>query len=175
MGLLSVLPLSRATIIVLLPKLFQAVFAAFGDYFTWRLAEHTYGRDSATAWTAVCRFPILRRLITDRIDADSCMQLLLTVFNPWQWFCSTRTLSNSLEAVLTVTALNFWPWKLTAGPRGGHKGSINLKTGNTSSQQKQPTSGKSRLFLTSADVGKYENPDQPRILLIQVDSDSALL
>ena len=30
--------------------------------------------------------------------------------NPWQWFCSTRTLSNCLEATLTIIALNYWPW-----------------------------------------------------------------
>lgn len=37
-------------------------------------------------------------------------QLLLTVLNPWQWFCSTRTLSNCLESTLTIVALYHWPW-----------------------------------------------------------------
>jgi hypothetical protein len=36
----------------------------------------------------------------------------MTLLSPWQWFCSTRTLSNSLETVLTIVALNFWPWAL---------------------------------------------------------------
>ncbi len=38
----------------------------------------------------------------------------MTVASPWQWFCSTRTFSNSLETTLTVVALYFWPWKLSS-------------------------------------------------------------
>ncbi|MBE7181181.1 MAG: hypothetical protein INR71_08230 [Terriglobus roseus] len=34
----------------------------------------------------------------------------MTVASPWQWFCSTRTFSNSIEAALTVAAFYFWPW-----------------------------------------------------------------
>ncbi len=37
-------------------------------------------------------------------------QLWMTIFNPWQWYCSTRTFSNSLEATLTIMALYYWPW-----------------------------------------------------------------
>jgi len=39
-------------------------------------------------------------------------QLWMTVLNPWQWYCSTRTFSNSLETTLTVAALYCWPWDL---------------------------------------------------------------
>jgi phosphatidylinositol glycan class B len=39
------------------------------------------------------------------------MQLALTVLSPWQWFCSTRTLSNCLETTITIVALNLWPWE----------------------------------------------------------------
>lgn len=39
------------------------------------------------------------------------MQLVLTVLNPWQWFCSTRTFSNCLETTLTTIALTDWPWQ----------------------------------------------------------------
>lgn len=35
----------------------------------------------------------------------------LTVGSPWQWFCSTRTFSNSLEATLTAGALVLFPWR----------------------------------------------------------------
>jgi len=35
----------------------------------------------------------------------------LTIFSPWQWFCSTRTLSNCLETTLTSAALYYWPWE----------------------------------------------------------------
>lgn len=43
------------------------------------------------------------------------VQLIVTVLNPWQWFCSTRTLSNCLETTLTVVALDLWPWQWSAG------------------------------------------------------------
>jgi GPI mannosyltransferase 3 len=36
----------------------------------------------------------------------------MTVLNPWQWYCSTRTFSNSLETTLTIAALYCWPWEL---------------------------------------------------------------
>jgi hypothetical protein len=36
----------------------------------------------------------------------------MTVANPWQWFVSVRTFSNSLENALTVAALRYWPWEL---------------------------------------------------------------
>jgi hypothetical protein len=39
----------------------------------------------------------------------------MSIFSPWQWFCSTRTFSNSLETVLTIVALFFWPWELAGG------------------------------------------------------------
>jgi len=38
----------------------------------------------------------------------------MTVLNPWQWYCSTRTFSNSLETTLTIAALYYWPWELLA-------------------------------------------------------------
>lgn len=36
----------------------------------------------------------------------------MTALNPWQWYCSVRTFSNSLETTLTIAALNQWPWQL---------------------------------------------------------------
>lgn len=36
----------------------------------------------------------------------------MTVLNMWNWYVSTRTFSNSLETVLTVSALYYWPWRL---------------------------------------------------------------
>lgn len=35
----------------------------------------------------------------------------MTVCSPWQWFCSTRTLSNCLETTYTIVALESWPWQ----------------------------------------------------------------
>jgi GPI mannosyltransferase 3 len=79
---------TRAQLLLAAPKVLQAVIAALGDYYTWKLAERIYGiRSLAPAAT-----------------------LVLTVASPWQWFCSTRTFSNSLETTLTVFALYHWPW-----------------------------------------------------------------
>lgn len=73
------------------PKILQAIFAAFGDYYTWKIAQATYGRKSI----------------------ESRVALYLTVVSPWQWFCSTRTFSNCIETTLTVIALYNWPWHWT--------------------------------------------------------------
>ncbi|KAK1779230.1 Alg9-like mannosyltransferase family-domain-containing protein [Copromyces sp. CBS 386.78] len=73
-----------------LPKLIQSVFAALGDFYTWQLATSIFGDESNIPWTA----------------------LWMTVLNPWQWYCSTRTFSNSLETTLTIAALYYWPWDL---------------------------------------------------------------
>lgn len=78
----------RAQLLLAAPKTLQAVIAALGDYYTWRLAEAIYGIRSLAPAAA----------------------LVLTVASPWQWFCSTRTFSNSLETTLTVIALYNWPW-----------------------------------------------------------------
>jgi phosphatidylinositol glycan class B len=43
------------------------------------------------------------------------------IANPWQWYCSTRTFSNSLEATLTIAALYYWPWELLGVQRSGQE------------------------------------------------------
>jgi phosphatidylinositol glycan class B len=43
----------------------------------------------------------------------------MTVVNPWQWYCSTRTFSNSVESTLTVMALYFWPWAIMGDSERG--------------------------------------------------------
>ncbi|KAG7002243.1 GPI mannosyltransferase 3 [Physcia stellaris] len=88
---LRVSPTWHADLIIAAPKATQAVFAALGDYYTWKLGEKIYGHGSNEAWAA----------------------LVLTVCSPWQWFCSTRTLSNCLETTLTIVALSNWPWHWT--------------------------------------------------------------
>jgi hypothetical protein len=45
--------------------------------------------------------------------ANLYTQVLLCAFSPWEWFCSTRTFSSSLETTLTIIALYYWPWQLT--------------------------------------------------------------
>ncbi|OCT46705.1 GPI mannosyltransferase 3 [Cladophialophora carrionii] len=78
----------RAEVLLAAPKILQALFAALSDFYTWKLASCIYGAQSPASLTA----------------------LALTVASPWQWFCSTRTFSNSLETTLTIVALYNWPW-----------------------------------------------------------------
>jgi phosphatidylinositol glycan class B len=80
---------TRGEILVATPRLLQAVFAAITDLFTWRLAGKVYGRQHARV---------------------ASVALILSVVSPWQWFCATRTFSNSLETTLTVVALDLFPW-----------------------------------------------------------------
>ena len=81
-----------AEILLVGPKVLQALIAATGDYYTWKLAQRICGHHSYVPWTA----------------------LVVTVISPWQWFCSTRTLSNCLECTLTIIALYNWPWHWSA-------------------------------------------------------------
>ncbi|KAL4922390.1 Alg9-like mannosyltransferase family-domain-containing protein [Aspergillus aurantiobrunneus] len=84
---------SRADVLIAAPGITQAVIAAVGDFYTWKLAGYIYGRRSHESWAT----------------------LALTVVSPWQWFCSTRTLSNCLETAITIVALYLWPWKWGLG------------------------------------------------------------
>ncbi|KAJ5980296.1 GPI mannosyltransferase [Penicillium waksmanii] len=84
---------TSAELLVASPKVAQAIVAAIGDFYTWKLATRIYGRDSRGSWTT----------------------LLVTLLSPWQWFCSTRTLSNCLETTITIVALDLWPWQWSAG------------------------------------------------------------
>ncbi|GAB1320790.1 glycosylphosphatidylinositol anchor biosynthesis [Madurella fahalii] len=97
MGLLHLFVPFRAFILVALPGALQSVFAALGDFYTWKLAMDLYGRESNAPWAA----------------------LWMTALNPWQWYCSTRTFSNSLETTLTIAALSYWPWELLESANAG--------------------------------------------------------
>lgn len=43
----------RSALLLWAPKLTQAVFAALGDFYTWRLASKLHGEGSAAATSAV--------------------------------------------------------------------------------------------------------------------------
>lgn len=80
-------PVIRTKILLAPPKLVGAFTAAVMDYYTWKLGERVgLQGDEATA------------------------VLYLAAASPWQWFVSTRTLSNCLETTLTVVGLYHWPW-----------------------------------------------------------------
>ncbi|CAO2658740.1 Nn.00g064630.m01.CDS01 [Neocucurbitaria sp. VM-36] len=92
---------ARAELFLAAPKLTQAVFAALLDCYTWKLAEKVYGRGSRTALTT----------------------LALSICSPWQWFCSTRTLSNCIETSITSSAIYYWPWHWQGTARDRDAGS----------------------------------------------------
>ncbi|KAL4886830.1 Alg9-like mannosyltransferase family-domain-containing protein [Aspergillus karnatakaensis] len=83
------LPTWRAHLLIAAPGIAQAAIAAAGDFYTWKLARRIYRDKSYESWAT----------------------LALTIISPWQWFCSTRTLSNCLETTLTIVALYLWPWE----------------------------------------------------------------
>jgi phosphatidylinositol glycan class B len=104
-GLIQLDAHARAELLVAAPKLLQACIAATGDYYTWKLGERVYGQGSRRAWAT----------------------LALSACSAWQWFCSTRTLSNCLETTLTIVALESWPWawsklRQSATAKGQHEG-----------------------------------------------------
>ncbi|OJJ64197.1 hypothetical protein ASPSYDRAFT_84219 [Aspergillus sydowii CBS 593.65] len=86
---LGLSPAFRADLLIAAPGITQAVIAAVGDFYTWKLARYIYGNGSYESWAT----------------------LALTAVSPWQWFCSTRTLSNCLETTITIVALYQWPWQ----------------------------------------------------------------
>ena len=51
---LPLTPATRAELLIAGPKTVQAVIAAIGDFYTWKLATRVYGKDSRAAWTTVC-------------------------------------------------------------------------------------------------------------------------
>ncbi|PPJ55718.1 hypothetical protein CBER1_08289 [Cercospora berteroae] len=78
----------RAAALLAAPRLLQAFWAAGMDLLTWRMASKLYGSGHAASFAA----------------------LALTVLSPWQWFCSVRTFSNSMETTLTIFSLTYFPW-----------------------------------------------------------------
>ncbi|KAL5336602.1 Alg9-like mannosyltransferase family-domain-containing protein [Aspergillus crustosus] len=86
-------PTWRAGLLLAIPGITQAVIAALGDFYTWKFARYVYKDKSRESWAT----------------------LAVTVVSPWQWFCSTRTLSNCLETTITVVAMYLWPWECASG------------------------------------------------------------
>lgn len=118
----------RSELLLATPKVVQAFFAAGGDYFTWKLGLYIYGKNTVS----------------------SLMVLLLTVVSPWQWFCSTRTFSNSMESALTIIALYNWPWHwmqpLTAGgPKASSADTQGLRIREVDSQEQNSADEVTRL------------------------------
>ncbi|XP_055822992.1 mannosyltransferase APTG1 isoform X2 [Solanum dulcamara] len=67
------------------PRLLQSIFSAFGDLYLFKLSQEIFG-------DRVAKFALFSQLT-----------------NWFMFFCITRTLSNSLETVLTLVSLYYWP------------------------------------------------------------------
>ncbi|KAK6127023.1 hypothetical protein DH2020_039239 [Rehmannia glutinosa] len=78
---LSFLRLDIPWFMIRAPRLLQSIFSAIGDLYLYKLSEVLFG-DNVAYWALT---------------------------NWFMFFCITRTLSNSLETVLTVVSLYYWP------------------------------------------------------------------
>jgi phosphatidylinositol glycan class B len=84
--LLHILGMDSATALIMVPRVLQAILAAFGDLYLFKLSTKLFGKESAK-WSLLCG--------------------LVSWFT---FYCVTRTLTNSTETVLTTIALYYWPW-----------------------------------------------------------------
>ncbi|XP_066366754.1 mannosyltransferase APTG1-like [Miscanthus floridulus] len=82
--ILALLHLDTPWVMVMAPRLLQSVFAAFGDLYLYKFSKLIFNGQVAQ-WT-----------------------LFSQLVNWFMFFCITRTLSNSLETVLTVAGLYYW-------------------------------------------------------------------
>ncbi|KAI8828672.1 Alg9-like mannosyltransferase family-domain-containing protein [Chytriomyces cf. hyalinus JEL632] len=78
--------LDDTELMIIAPKLIQAVFAAVGDVYTFMLAQKLFGK-GPSKWALFAS--------------------LVSFFN---FFCGVRTFSNSIETSLTAVAMYYWPW-----------------------------------------------------------------
>ena len=83
---MQVLGLDTVGMRLILPKIMQGTFAAFGDFWTYKLARRLFGRESGH-WALFC-----------------------SVASAWNFYVLPRTFSNSLETILTAGAFYYWPW-----------------------------------------------------------------
>ncbi|SYW76207.1 related to dolichyl-phosphate-mannose-glycolipid alpha-mannosyltransferase [Ustilago bromivora] len=86
-ALLKATGLDQTYLLLLFPRLQQAVIAAIGDWFTFRLAHRIGGE--RVAWFAT----------------------LVGLTNLYGLYTATRTFSNCTEAAVTVAGLFYWPFK----------------------------------------------------------------
>ncbi|XP_071677501.1 mannosyltransferase APTG1 [Lolium perenne] len=81
---LALLHLDTPWFMAMAPRLLQSVFAAFGDLYLYKLSKLIFNEH-------VAQWALFSQLV-----------------NWFMFFCITRTLSNSLETVLTVAGLYYW-------------------------------------------------------------------
>ncbi|KAF6156388.1 hypothetical protein GIB67_031509 [Kingdonia uniflora] len=83
--LLALLHLDTPWFMVRAPRLLQSIFSSVGDFYLYKLSRRIFGQHVAK-WT-----------------------LFSQLTNWFMFFCFPRTLSNNLEAVLTLVGLYYWP------------------------------------------------------------------
>lgn len=74
--------------VVVAPKIFQGIVAGIGDWYMGKLTTRLLGSKTEGRWAVI-----------------------VSVGSAFNWYCMTRTFSNSLEMVLTTIALSYWPWE----------------------------------------------------------------
>ncbi|KAI8605845.1 Alg9-like mannosyltransferase family-domain-containing protein [Dissophora ornata] len=89
---LALLGLDDGSLFIYAPRLLQSIFATIADFYTYRFANRLFENQVTANWT-----------------------LFLSMTSWWNFFCSTRTLANSMEAALTIVSLYYWPFT-TASP-----------------------------------------------------------
>ncbi|XP_070618337.1 GPI mannosyltransferase 3 isoform X2 [Erythrolamprus reginae] len=93
---LQLLGKDEAPLLIWLPRVFQAVLSAFADVKLYSLAKRLDNSETAK-WVGFA--PALLRL---------CSQYFCQMCSWFTWYCCTRTLTNTVEAVLTILALNYY-------------------------------------------------------------------
>ncbi|XP_020115189.1 GPI mannosyltransferase 3-like isoform X1 [Ananas comosus] len=88
--IMAFLRLDTPLFMVKAPRLLQAVFASVGDLYLFKLSKLVFNEHVAR-WALFSQF-----------------------VNWFMFFCITRTLSNSLETVLTITGLFYWFSSITS-------------------------------------------------------------
>lgn len=68
------------------PKVVQATISAISEYYLYKLSQKLLNEKLARA------------------------VLLLSVASSFNWFCFTRTFSNTIGLNFTIISLNYWPW-----------------------------------------------------------------
>ncbi|KAL0541870.1 hypothetical protein IC582_021948 [Cucumis melo] len=82
---LALLGVDTPLLMIKAPRLLQSIFSAVGDFYLYRLSRALFG-DYVAKWA-----------------------LFSQLTNWFMFFCFNRTLSNSLETVLTLASLYYWP------------------------------------------------------------------
>ncbi|KAI5414857.1 hypothetical protein KIW84_040350, partial [Lathyrus oleraceus] len=119
--ILALLHLDTPWFMMRAPRLLQSVFSAVGDLYLYKLSAVLFG-DSVAKWAVSFVFFMFEVLVCCIIVYRekhftvtlTISQLFSQLSNWFMFYCFSRTLSNSLETVLTLVSLYFWPCMRTS-------------------------------------------------------------